>query len=146
MYICNMINENLYYQIELTARKIRHYGQSVLIKHGIDITVEQWLVLNVINDNKGINQLRIGEILVKDKPTISRMVRSLLEKGYIEKVVSTEDLRQYSISISKEGEKLINIIFPVVEAIRLKGIESLTKTEKENLSILLLKIQKNIDT
>ncbi len=141
-----MINENLYYKIELTARKIRHYGQSVLKSHGINITVEQWLVLNVINDNKGINQLRIGEILVKDKPTISKMVRSLLEKGFIQKEVSSKDLRHYSISISKEGEKLMNVVFPVVEEIRLKGINSLTEIEKENLSILLLKIQKNIDS
>jgi hypothetical protein len=33
--------------------------------------------LNVINENKAISQIYTGEKLVKDKPTISRMVNQL---------------------------------------------------------------------
>jgi hypothetical protein len=36
-----MIHNNLYFQIELTARRIRQYGQNILKSHGIDITIEQ---------------------------------------------------------------------------------------------------------
>lgn len=144
MYICKVINENLYYQIELTARKIRQYGQSILKENGIDITIEQWLVLNVISENEGVNQLTIGEILVKDKPTISRMVQSLLKKGFVRKETSNEDLRQFSLSLSEEGTRLIKVIFPVIEAIRLKGLDNLSEEEKLSASKILLKIQKNI--
>lgn len=45
-----MIHNNTYFQIELTARKIRQYGQSILKSHRINTTIEQWLVLNVIHE------------------------------------------------------------------------------------------------
>ncbi len=73
-----MINHNLYFQIEITARKIRHFGQSILNKYQLDITIEQWLVLKTILENEGVSQLRIGELLLKDKPTISRMIKHLV--------------------------------------------------------------------
>ncbi|MFT5646538.1 MAG: DNA-binding MarR family transcriptional regulator, partial [Aureispira sp.] len=95
-----MTKENLYFQIELTARKIKHYGQTVLNNKGIDITIEQWLVLKVISENEGLNQIQIGEILFKDKPTISRMIKSLTKKGFVFKDNSSEDLRAFIVGLT----------------------------------------------
>ncbi|MEP1489289.1 MAG: MarR family transcriptional regulator [Algibacter sp.] len=139
-----MINKNLYFQIELTARRIRQYGQNVLKSHGIDITIEQWLVLNVISDNKAISQISIGEKLVKDKPTISRMVNQLEKKGFITKTSSSTDSRKVELSISKKGEALINDLFPIIEQIRLTGLSQLSKNENESIETILNKIRNNL--
>ncbi len=141
-----MINNNIYFQIELTARKIRQYGQNVLKAHGIDITIEQWLVLNVINENESINQIQIGEQLVKDKPTISRMVNQLENKGFIIKTTSSTDSRSTELSISKKGKTLINELYPIIEKIRFLGLSELSKNEKENIEITLEKIRKNLES
>ncbi|GGG06018.1 MarR family transcriptional regulator [Dokdonia pacifica] len=141
-----MIHNNIYFQIELTARKIRQYGQNVLRSHGIDITIEQWLVLNVINDNETTNQIFIGEKLVKDKPTISRMVNQLDKKGFIIKTSSSSDSRQVSLSISKKGKTLIHNLQPIIEGIRLKGLQELSEKESQHIKSILNKIQKNLDT
>ncbi len=140
-----MINNNTYFQIELTARRIRQYGQNVLKSQGIDITIEQWLVLNVINENEYTNQIYVGEKLVKDKPTISRMVNQLEKKEFIIKTTSFKDSRKAELSISKKGKKLINNLYPIIEQIRLTGLNELSKTEKENIRIILEKIRKNLD-
>ncbi len=139
-----MIKENLYFQIELTARKIRHYGQTALINKGIDITIEQWLVLKVISENKGISQIKIGEILVKDKPTISRMVKGLTLKGFVLKENITSDLRAFSLKLTKKGKALVAELLPIVEDIRAKGLGNLSETETKNTSETLLKIRNNI--
>lgn len=141
-----MINENLYYQIELTARRIRQYGQSVLRQHGIDITIEQWLVIKVVAENEGMNQLTIGEMLYKDKPTISRMVKSLEQKGYIQKSPSPTDLRAAIIEISPKGLKLVEQLLPHIKSIRAKGLAVLDEVEKKTLSHLLLKIRTAIES
>jgi len=140
-----MENENLYYQIELTARKIRQFGQGILNQHGIELTVEQWLVLKVIMENDGINQVTIGEILVKDKPTISRMVKSLLAKELIQKESNTSDLREFTIALTSKGKKLTKKMVPIVEKIRLQGLENITAKEKSAVSQTLSKIRKNIN-
>ncbi len=139
-----MIN-NTYFQIELTARKIRQYGQNVLKAHGVDITIEQWLVLNVINENESISQISIGEKLVKDKPTISRMVNHLEKKEFIEKTPSPIDSRKVELSISKKGGNLIDTLHPIIEKIRFSGLSKLSESEKESVKIILEKIQKNLD-
>ncbi len=140
-----MINNNIYFQIELTARRIRQYGQNVLKSNGIDITIEQWLVLNVINENEAISQIAVGEKLVKDKPTISRMVNQLEKKGFIIKNNALNDSRKVELSISAKGEKLINTMYPIIEKIRFTGLSELAEYEKENIQIILKKIRENLD-
>jgi len=139
-----MIDENLYYQLELTARRIKHYGQSQLNKHGFDITIEQWLVIKQIHENKGITQTEIIRILIKDKPTISRMVKSLIQKDIISKEHTSSDLRSHSLFITKKGEELIEKLTPVIEEIRLKGLGPLSELEKEELNKTLTKIRINL--
>ncbi len=139
-----MIHNNIYFQIELTARKIRQYGQNVLKQHGIDITIEQWLVLNIINENEAINQISIGEKLVKDKPTISRMVNQLNKKEFIIKTTSATDSRNVELSISKKGEDLIKKLYPIIEEIRLTGLSELSKKETESIESILKKIRNKL--
>lgn len=139
------MNNNIYFQIELTARKIRQYGQNVLKSHGIDITIEQWLVLNVINENELISQIAIGEKLVKDKPTISRMVNQLEKKGFIVKNTSTIDTRKVELSISKKGSVLIETLYPIIEKIRFAGLNKLSKEENKSIGSILEKIQNNLE-
>ncbi len=140
-----MNEENLYFQIELTARKIRRFGQNILTEHNINITIEQWLVLKVIYENKGINQIKVGAILVKDKPTISRMIKSLLTKNYIIKENTTDDLREFSLSLTKSGEELVKLLLPTIIDIRKKGLGNLSETEKEVTKTTLLKIRENLE-
>lgn len=141
-----MTDNNTYFQIELTARRIRQYGQNVLKSQGIDITIEQWLVLNVINENESISQIDVGEKLVKDKPTISRMVNQLEKKKFIIKSTSSTDSRKVELSISKKGEALISSLYPIIEKIRFTGLNKLTKKEKEDIRTILEKIRKNLDS
>ncbi|KZS39514.1 hypothetical protein AWE51_25695 [Aquimarina aggregata] len=139
-----MINNNLYFKIELTARRIRQYGQNVLKSHNIDITIEQWLVLNIINENEYINQISVGDKLVKDKPTISRMVNHLEKKEYIIKTPSSIDSRKVELSISKKGQTLINDLYPIIEKIRFSGLSKLSEKENESIETILNKILKNL--
>ena len=140
-----MINDNTYFQIELTARKIRQYGQNILKAHGIDITIEQWLVLNVIHENESVSQIVIGEKLVRDKPTISRMVRHLEKKELIVKNTSATDSRKTELSISKKGKELISNLYPIIENIRFSGLSELSESEKESVKIILEKIRKKLE-
>lgn len=140
-----MINNNLYFQIELTARKIRQYGQTILQSNGIDITIEQWLVLNIISENKAISQIEVGEKLIKDKPTISKMVNQLEKKEFIIKTPSLSDSRKVELSISKKGKVLIDNLFPIIEKIRLAGLSKLTRPDKEHIETSLEKIRNNLE-
>ena len=138
------MDDNLFYNIELTARRVKHFGQTQLNKHGFDITIEQWLVLKLVSENEGITQTEIIQQLLKDKPTISRMVKSLVEKGIIAKTGGSGDQRSYSLILSKKGKKLIDQMIPIIEEIRSQGLGSLSEKEIQASKNTLKKIRNNL--
>jgi DNA-binding MarR family transcriptional regulator len=140
-----MTNENLYFQIELTMRRVRQHSLNELRKRNFDITIEQWLVLKTVFEQKSVNQLKIGEMLYRDKPTISRMVKSLEKKGYLKRSPSEEDLRENVVELTQEGEKYVEAILPTVLELREKGLGNLNPQEREFLTNILQKIRNNIN-
>jgi DNA-binding MarR family transcriptional regulator len=46
--------------LDNTLKRYKKHIQSGLIKHGIDITLDQWQVLDVIVNNKDIKQTEIA--------------------------------------------------------------------------------------
>lgn len=135
----------LYFEIELAARKIRKFGQSIMDQNNLGITVEQWLVLKTIHEHNGINQSQIGDILVKDKPTISKMIRSLNAKGLIEKRRSPLDSRASLIALSPQGKDWMTCLMPVIEEIRYKGLRGFDEEEIRTALHVLQKISANLE-
>ncbi|MEO0582026.1 MAG: MarR family transcriptional regulator [Bacteroidota bacterium] len=141
-----ILQHNLYYQIELTARRVKLHGQQVLASHGIDITIDQWLIVRFLLDKKDVNQLTIGEELYKDKPTISRMIQKLEKKGWIIKRKSDVDAREMVINLTADGRRWAKEMLPMIQQIRADGLDALTLEEKQQLSQALGKIRKSLAT
>jgi DNA-binding MarR family transcriptional regulator len=64
-----------------------------------------------------LRQSRIREILGVARPTVSRMIKALLELGFIHRERSTFDRRQYDISLTKYGlETVAHAIRTIIES------------------------------
>ncbi|NKI31828.1 transcriptional regulator, SarA/Rot family [Croceivirga thetidis] len=135
----------LYFEIELAARKIRKFGQEIMDQNQLGITVEQWLVLKVVHEHQSINQSQIGALLVKDKPTISKMIRSLENKGVIKKMRSNLDSRAFDISLSEKGNEWMTRLMPLIEEIRFKGLKGLKNEELSTTIDVLKRVTENIE-
>ena len=48
--------------------------------NGIDLTVDQWLVLKKISDADGLTQIELAEAVFKDRASIKRILDLLLAK------------------------------------------------------------------
>nr|WP_246865740.1 MarR family transcriptional regulator [Croceivirga thetidis] len=111
----------------------------------LGITVEQWLVLKVVHEHQSINQSQIGALLVKDKPTISKMIRSLENKGVIKKMRSNLDSRAFDISLSEKGNEWMTRLMPLIEEIRFKGLKGLKNEELSTTIDVLKRVTENIE-
>ncbi|MBE2216964.1 MAG: MarR family transcriptional regulator [Ignavibacteria bacterium] len=60
----------------------------MLDKSGIDITPDQWLVLDLIIRSKGYTQREIAQKLGKDTAAVNRMLALLEKKGYISRITA----------------------------------------------------------
>ncbi len=73
-------------------------------KLGINVTPDQWFVLELLHDNsKGMTQNDIVKLTNKDAPTISRIVDLLCKKDFTERKPFRGDKRKHKIVLSDQG-------------------------------------------
>lgn len=132
-----------FFKIDTTVKRIRAFMQRGLTDAGIDLTVDQWVVLDHIHPTPGISQNDLAIITAKDAPTITRILDLLVYKGLIKRQMSEFDRRKFSIFLTEEGEKLHQEAFHVIAEIRKKAWLNLTDNDYEHLVRIMDQIYEN---
>ena len=110
--------------------------------NGYDITPEEYLILSIVWESGELHQSQIVEISKKGKTRISKIINSLVEKGYLEKKFYDKDKRNYIISStkrSKENRKNLIIIENTVSNSAIKSIKD------EDLEVTILTLKKILE-
>ena len=81
---------------------------------GHDLTPEQWAVLLRLREQEGLNQSHLGEKTYKDRHNITRILKQLNRRGYIEKHNDEKDKRAFRIYLTPAGRSLLKELKPIV--------------------------------
>jgi DNA-binding MarR family transcriptional regulator len=138
------LEDVLYYLIEKTNKVIRRYSQVRFNEAGIEITVDQWLVLKKISDSERINQIELANALFKDRASITRILDLLLDKRLVRKEAGA-DKRAYELALTTNGQKFMEQALVIVKNVRKKGIEMMSEKEQEQLRSSLQKIINSLE-
>ena len=76
-----------------TYKMLDCYMESVLLENGIEISKQQWLILNLVNNNKGISQNELARFANRDKTSVTRFISNLESKAYLKRESSKKDKR-----------------------------------------------------
>jgi len=102
------------------------------------------ILIYLYKDGDGINQKTLEENLGVDKATVSRSIKTLLKKNYLNKEISPEDGRVHLIFLSEKGikkrkkiEHIYNQWFKIfIEEIPAENVEIVIKTLKKMYEIV----------
>lgn len=139
------MNFNYGFILESTAKKIKLALQRKFNEHGMDITVDQWVVLLELHKHGTQNQVTLCELCCKDAPTITRIIELLVKKELVARESCKEDRRKFNISLSKKGKAMVQKILPIIIEFRKKGWGSLTEKDVQHLERITKKIQDNLN-
>ena len=90
---------------------IKRLAKNKLAENNYDLTMEQVMVLNVLEKFDGMSIKQLSEITERDSSTTSRMVNGLEKINYVLRVPDQNDNRQKKIYITnKSKEKLKEIV------------------------------------
>lgn len=134
------LDEVLFYTIEKSIKVYRKYAQNQIQKNGYDITIDQWLVLKTLQENKNLSQNQIAELVFKDIASITRIIELLVKKNCVNRKINTIDRRKFELEITEEGNKIIEEIYPIVIANRKQALAGITTEAINDLKIQLEKI------
>ncbi len=138
------LETTLLYVIDQTNKIARQHSQKEFDLLGIDITVEQWVLLKVLENNGLLSQTELAKKTHRDPASITRTLDLLQKKGFIKREQMVDNRRQYNIQMTKEGNNFVTQHMPLITKMRNVSVKGFSKSEIENLIAMLLKVQKNM--
>lgn len=134
----------IFFHLESTVKSYRQFAQTRIDRAGIDLTVDQWLLLNAILENSEITHTELVRDVAKDRASVTRILDLTVKKGYLKKKINPDDRRQIRLSITESGKNILQRMKPVVAAYRQDALEHLTEKELDYMTEIINKIKTNI--
>ncbi|OXA88393.1 MarR family winged helix-turn-helix transcriptional regulator [Flavobacterium hercynium] len=134
------------YSIEHAIKEYRKISQKNIEKVVSDITVDQCLVLIILNENKNVSQIEIAKLIFKDNASITRIIELMVKKDYLIRETNALDKRKTKLEITDKGKKTIELLTPVIHLNRKTALDGLSLEEINMLDKILDKIITNCKT
>ena len=115
--------------IDRTLKIIKANYQKAFNEVGVDITTEQWVLLDTLYQNNGISQNDLANGSFKNAPTVSRIIDLLCKKGLTERHRFENDRRRYKIFLTPLGNEIYKKALPIVIDLRAKGWKNLSEKD-----------------
>lgn len=128
-----IIEETIFYHLEKSIKIYRQFAQKRINEHGFDITIDQWLILKVVQDKNDISQQQIANMIFKDMASVTRMIELLVKKEYLQRDFHKTDRRRFRLIITARGKKVIQKLTPIIKTNRQTALQNFTQKEIEGL-------------
>ena len=132
------------YLILRTARLVRLQFLNVLRKVGVDITPEQWLILNRLWENEGQSQVDLSDRIFKDRPNITRILDNMEKNGLIYRKEDKSDRRVNRVYLTPEGKGLEDKLWDITLNLRRFAYKGLTDQDLKEVRRILEQIEDNL--
>ena len=144
----NKMKENKGFGIYLdrTLKKIASAYQKIFRDNDIELTIEQWVILQRIHDLKEkASQAEIAKVSYRNRATTSRVIGGLEKKGLIVKERFNGDLKRYKLVITSKGASVYEKILPLVKELRAIGYRNIDSDKFTVFLEVLEQIWENYD-
>ncbi len=131
--------------IDRTLRKIKLKYLQTFKATGINITPEQWVLLDKLYQSNGISQNELANGTFKNAPTVSRIIDLLCKKGWTERSRCEHDRRSYNIFLTSEGKNIVEILMPKVAHLRKLGWKDISEEEYKVFVRIMNQIYENYE-
>jgi len=112
---------------------------------GLDISLDQWMVLGPIWQLESPSQKDLGEICLLDKTSITRIIDALEEKSLVVRVSDQIDHRIKRVVLTNAGKQLFYDVLPIMEKTREEVRGEIPEKEIEVFKKVLSKIIQNLN-
>ena len=136
-------SQTVFYAIEKAIKVYRQFAQRRITSRGIDITVDQLLILRAIQDHEEITQKQIADMVFKDYASITRIIDLLVKKEYLQRKMHPVDRRRFDLTMTTDGNQVLAQLDETVASYRKDALRGISKSEVDSLQKLLQKITDN---
>jgi DNA-binding MarR family transcriptional regulator len=129
----------LNFLFDVASERTRGRGSQVY-ELELGISIRDLRILRMIGVSPGIT---IGELVqrcVIEKTLFSKLMKSLVQRGFVERQIGTEDARQIRLCLTNAGIDLVMRAEPLGQELEARFLDCLTEAEMKALHRILHKI------
>ena len=120
-----LLSKKIAVEINIAGCKLKQYTAAMLKQKNIDLTPEQFLLIDLLWNQGPLSQLEIADQMQKDKNSITKLVDAIERKGYVVRQQNPSDRRSNTIVLTQSAldlkddakSKGINILDQMIEGI-----------------------------
>ncbi len=137
------LGKNFGSYMDRTLKQIKSTYLQAFKSIGVNITTEQWVILDSLYQNNGVSQTDLANGSFKNAPTVSRIIDLLCKKGLTERQRFPNDRRRYKIFLTAKGRALYERALPTVIELRKKGWDHLSDDDYDSFKRIMNQIFSN---
>ncbi len=140
-----LLSKKIAVELNIAGCKLKQYTAAMLKQHNIDLTPEQFLLIDLLWNHGPLSQQQIADQMQKDKNSITKLVDAVERKGFVVRYQNPADRRSNTIiptelaNSLKEGAKSTGI------TILDKMLDGISETELHNFLDTLDKLCTNMN-
>mgnify|MGYP006388430081 CR=1 FL=1 len=124
--------------------KLKKYLAEVFKKNNVNLTAEQYLVMDTLWNEGTLTQQEIAFIIQKDKNSVTQFIDNLEKKGLVTRSVAKEDRRVNNIMVTQEGMELKDSTKQLAIDTMNKALEGIPEEDVQTFVDVLKKVCANI--
>lgn len=117
---------------------------AALYQERFALNITEWRIIAILGRYPDISANELGVRTAMDKVSISRGVSKLLERGLVEREFHDQDKRRSVLQLSQDGLDIYNQVAPLALSLEEKFLNSLSKSEQQQLNDLISKLLANV--
>ncbi len=124
--------------------RLKKYLAEVFKKNNVNLTGEQYLVMDALWNEGTLTQQAIAFIIQKDKNSVTQFIDNLEKKGLVTRSVSKDDRRVNNIVVTEEGMALKDSTKQLAIETMNKAMKDIPEEDVQTFVTVLKKICGNI--
>jgi DNA-binding MarR family transcriptional regulator len=121
-----------------------HHKRAHMLMESSGLHPRQPVTLFLINNNQGLNQRELAEMLKIQPASISVVLQRLEKSGMIERRQDEQDQRITRVYITEQGKQELTVGMKALKALNDEAFANLSQQDKDNLYEILKKISGNL--
>jgi DNA-binding MarR family transcriptional regulator len=139
-----MIEDVILFQLDKTNKNAKMYAQREFDRLQLGITVDQWVLLKIIEESEQLSQIELAEKSLRDPASITRTLDLLEKKLLLRREPIIDNRRQYRVALTRQGKAFVRKHMAMVIRHRKRSVRGFSAQELEQLKAMLLRIQENM--
>ena len=101
-----LLSKEIAVELHLAGCKVKKYMATMLRKHGVPLTPEQFMLIDLLWNLGEMTQQELADLMQKDKNSVTSLVDAIERKGFVVRRQSKTDRRSNTLVLTEKAELL----------------------------------------